>query len=257
MLNWWSYIFGIPTAQNKTYLPNTIRSAPYYFYTATNVNNAPLSVNPNSQDQLAHQSATTTLQRYATNLPSHDDLIQINTVEHANNNALSISSQTAITKRTVMVIYFPGYGGAPRAEVNQLTQELIAYLKEATIYHGYKYAVKFQAKFLGQDGMGYAGVGCTSGSTPDNIHIRLTGVKTDVTVSNYRIEDPAGYGVWANPCNPISNWFIHAQNSNNGQADLYFKPFRDAPDGTIYTITVQYSDGTSQTTSVVGTRVAP
>jgi hypothetical protein len=156
----------------------------------------------------------------------------------------------------VYVIYYPGYGGAPRAAVDVLTTELIGLLKEATVYHGYEYSV-LRGTFLGQDGKSYAGQGCTTGTVADNVHIRLDGLKTDVQATSYRVEDTAGGGLWATPCNPVSNWLLYVIPASPGQADLYFKPFRVAPDGTIYTITIQYSDGTDQSVAVVGTQVQP
>lgn len=113
-----------------------------------------------------------------------------------------------------------------------------------------------QAIFLGQDGGRYAGRQCASGDAPDNVHIHLSGVRTDVRVTSYRIEDRAGGGLWAIPCNPISNWIIFAKPVAD-QVDLFFKPFRDAPDGTEYLITIGYADGTSEQTSVIGKRVKP
>ncbi len=167
-----------------------------------------------------------------------------------------LATQAAVITRTVYVIYYPGYGGTPRADVNVLTAELIGLLKEATVYHGYEYST-FRGTFLGQDGQSYAGQGCATGTVPDNIHIRLDGLKTDVQATSYRVEDSAGGGVWATPCNPASNWLLYVISAVPGQADLYFKPFRVAPDGTLYTITVQYSDGTNQSVVVIGTQVQP
>jgi hypothetical protein len=111
------------------------------------------------------------------------------------------------------------------------------------------------ATFLGQDGGNFAGQLCTTGTTNDNIHIHLTGLRTDRPVS-IRVDDPAG-GVWSTPCDPVSNWQLYFTSNVSNQADIYFKPFRDAPDGTEYTIVVQYSDGGTQTTSVIGRRVKP
>lgn len=167
-----------------------------------------------------------------------------------------LSSQPAITTRKVYVIFYPGYGGSPRAEVNLLTAELIGLLKESTTYHGYSYAT-FRGTFMGQDGKSYAGTGCTTGTVPDNIHIRLNGLKSGVQPVSYRVDDYAGGGVWATPCNPVSNWLLYVTSPSPDQADLYFKPFRYAPDGTIYTVTVQYDDGLSQTVQVIGSAVIP
>jgi hypothetical protein len=111
--------------------------------------------------------------------------------------------------------------------------------------------------FLGQDGQSYAGQRCSTGTVPDNVHIQLNGLKSSTQVISYRVDDFAGGGVWATPCDPVSNWLLYVKSSSSGQADLYFKPFRDAPDGTIYTIWVQYSDGTGQTIEVIGMHVIP
>lgn len=164
------------------------------------------------------------------------------------------NTQTPMTEPVVYVIYYPGYG-TPRADVTDLTNELISLLEKATIYHGYLYDSPLRAVFLGQDGASYAGRDCTVGSVPDNIHIRVTGMYTDVTPISYRIADPVGAGAWANPC--TATWLLHVASSAPGTADLYFKPFRDAPDGTIYTITIHYGDGSIQTSAVAGTRVNP
>jgi hypothetical protein len=111
--------------------------------------------------------------------------------------------------------------------------------------------------FLGQDGRSYAGQRCSAGTVPDNVHFRLDGLKAGVQPTSYRVDDFLGGGVWATPCDPVSNWLLYVTSSSSDQADLYFKPFRDAPDGTTYTVSVQYSDGTSQTIEVVGTHVTP
>lgn len=162
--------------------------------------------------------------------------------------------RSASIEPVVYVIYYPGYG-TPRANVTDLTQELIGFLEKGTIYQGYRYAPPLRASFLGQDGANYAGRDCTKGDVPDNIHIRITGMRTDVQAENYRVEDPVGAGAWASPC--TATWLLHTLSSAPGTADLHFKPFRDAPDGTVYTIAVRYSDGSVQTTAVAGTRVKP
>jgi len=48
----------------------------------------------------------------------------------------------------------------------------------------------------------------------------------------------------------------HARNRYHRNKDEN-SPFREAPDGTIYTVTVQFDDGTSQYGVVVGTHVQP
>lgn len=78
------------------------------------------------------------------------------------------------------------------------------------------------------------------GDAPDNIHIRLSNIRTDVAVIAYRVVDHLG-GIWVWPCNSF-NWMIVPLASAPGQVDLYMKPWRDAPAGTLYTVAVQYSD---------------
>lgn len=89
------------------------------------------------------------------------------------------------------------------------------------------------------------------------MHIHLTGLRTDVEPISYRVDDYAQGGVWANPCDPVSNWMLYIKNVPGGEADPYFKPFRDAPAGTDYMIKVQYTDGQTQTVSVRSSRVKP
>ena len=113
------------------------------------------------------------------------------------------------------------------------------------------------ATFLGQDGGGYAGRLCSSGTSFDNVHIRLAGLRTESEPISFRVEDQAGGGVWATPCDPVSNWFLSVTPVVDNETDLYFKPFRDAPGGTEYTITVVYQDGETQIILVRGSRVAP
>jgi hypothetical protein len=172
--------------------------------------------------------------------------------------SLTVTAAEAVVKPVVFVVNLTAYAanGAPIDDVEVMNAELIAGLKEATIYHGYLYNQYLQATFLGQDGADFAGVGCSAGTAPDNAHIRLTALKTDVTAVSYRVQDDSG-GVWANPCDPVSNWLLHVESNTPGTADVYFKPFRDAPDGTIYTITVAYEDGSGQSVSVVGSQIAP
>lgn len=164
----------------------------------------------------------------------------------------------AVVKPVVFVINLTAYAvnGPPLDGVSTMNAQLIAGLKEATIYHGYIYNPYLQATFLGQDGAGFAGAGCTTGTAPDNAHIQLTGLRMDVTAVSYRVQDDSG-GAWANPCDPVSNWLLHVESGTPGTADVYFKPFRVAPDGTIYIVTVTYADGSVQTTSLVGTKIAP
>jgi hypothetical protein len=113
------------------------------------------------------------------------------------------------------------------------------------------------ATFKGQDGGSYAGRLCSSGTAADNVHIHLAGLRTESQPISYRVEDFTGGGLWATPCDPVSNWFLYAELVVNGETNLYFKPFRNAPDGTEYKITVGYQDGGSEETIVRGTRVKP
>jgi hypothetical protein len=113
------------------------------------------------------------------------------------------------------------------------------------------------ATFMGQDGGGYAGRLCSSGTAFDNVHIHLDGLRTESEPISYRVEDYAGGGLWATPCDPVSNWFLSVEPAVNGETNLYFKPFRDAPSGTEYGITVVYQDGVTQIILVRGSRVKP
>jgi hypothetical protein len=171
----------------------------------------------------------------------------------------TFTAQEAIIKPVVFVINLTAYGvnGAPIDDVETLNNQMIAAAREATIYHGYLFNPYLQAIFLGQDGGSYAGTGCSTGTVPDNVHIHLLGIKTDVAPTSYRVDDPAAGGVWATPCNPVSNWLLYVDGSTPGEADIYFKPFRDAPDGTIYSVTIKYADGSVQTTTIIGSQVGP
>lgn len=233
--NWWSYLFGRPSYQFRVYIPMILLQNSGNVQTTVQLLPS-LAIEP--QAGLA-TGPLQTVSEYAALL-----------------SPTSLASQPAVITRTVYVLYYPGYGGTPRADVNLLTTELIGLLKEATVYHGYEY-LALRGTFLGQDGQSYAGQGCAIGTLPDNVHIRLDGLKTDVQATIFKVEDTAGGGVWATPCNPVSNWLLYVSSSSPGQADLYFKPFRVAPDGTTYTVTVQYSDGTNQSATIIGTLVQP
>lgn len=113
------------------------------------------------------------------------------------------------------------------------------------------------ATFMGQDGGGYAGKLCSSATANDNVHIHLDGLRTESEPISYRVEDYVGGGLWATPCDPVSNWFLYVKPVVNNETDLYFKPFRDAPSGTEYKITVVYQDGGTQIILVRGSRVKP
>lgn len=242
--NWWAYLFGNPTHQFSIYIP-IIMHQNYDSLRTTARCSPSLTAGPKSS--------------FATNPFQKEQLLPSNTldVKHvAILSPTSLANQPAVTTRTAYVLYYPGYGGTPRADVGILTTELIGLLKEATVYHGYEYS-QLRGTFLGQDGKSYAGQGCTTGTVPDNVHIRLEGLKSGVQAIRYRVEDSAGGGVWATPCNPISNWLLYVISSSPGQVDMYFKPFRIAPEGTIYTVTVEYNDGTRQSVAVIGTLVQP
>jgi len=112
-----------------------------------------------------------------------------------------------------------------------------------------------QASFIGQDGGDYAGKQCSSGTTQDNIHIHLSGLRTDLEPLSFRVDEPARGGVWATPCDPVSNWFLYVRPVRHGATELYFKPFRDAPAGAEYKISITYPDGTQQIRSIEGKEV--
>jgi hypothetical protein len=116
---------------------------------------------------------------------------------------------------------------------------------------------RLRATFVGQDGGSYAGRLCSTGTAADNVHIRLAGLRTEAEVVSYQVDDWAAGGVWAMPCDPVSNWLLHVEPISATEIDLFFKPFRDAPDNTEYMVTVQYSDGQTHKVSVLGTRVRP
>jgi hypothetical protein len=113
------------------------------------------------------------------------------------------------------------------------------------------------AIFWGQDGGRYAGRLCSTGTAADNVHIHLTGLRTEAEAVGFRVDDFAAGGVWATPCDPISNWQLHVESPTAAEVDLYFKPFRDAPAGTEYLVTVRYSDGETHQVSVRGGAVRP
>ena len=120
-----------------------------------------------------------------------------------------------------------------------------------------KETATLKAEFIGQDGGNYAGKLCSSGTKSDNVHIRLSGIRTDREPVAFRVDDYAKGGVWATPCDPVSNWFLYVKPVVNGKTEVYFKPFRDAPVGTEYKVTVTYDDGTTQMTIIDGKRVKP
>ena len=91
----------------------------------------------------------------------------------------------------------------------------------------------------------------------DNVHIHLVGLRVGAEPIGYRVDEPAKGGVWATPCDPVSNWLLYVIRISPDESDLYFKPFRDAPNETQYLISVSYSDGQKQTVSVLGSRVKP
>ncbi len=113
------------------------------------------------------------------------------------------------------------------------------------------------ATFIGQDGKDYAGKLCSAGTKPDNVHIHLSGIRSDREPVAFRVEDTTGGGLWATPCDPVSNWFLYVTPATEGEADIYFKPFREAPEGTEYKITVSYDDGVAQMAVIEGSSVKP
>ena len=90
------------------------------------------------------------------------------------------------------------------------------------------------------------------GTVNDNVHIHLSGINESSAITNIRVSERDAAGVWANPCVPGSTWMTHVEISVSGERDLYFKPYRYAPAGTVYEILVEYADGSSQTTTVGG-----
>lgn len=113
---------------------------------------------------------------------------------------------------------------------------------------------ELQAEFLGQDGHGYVGPDCRLDPTPDNIHIRVRGVPTEAALTSYQVDDPRGHGRWVYPCNSF-NWWLHATSDVPGTVDLFVKPHRDAPDGTPYSVTLRYADGSANRVEVNGSQV--
>ena len=116
---------------------------------------------------------------------------------------------------------------------------------------------EFTVEFLGQDGGDYAGQLCSAGNTDDNVHFHLSGLPDDMQPSSYLVEDVDHGGLWATPCDPVSNWFLYARPVKQGETDVYFKPFRDAPAGTKYKVTVAYASGTTLVMEIEGARVKP
>ncbi len=235
--NWWSYLFGVPSPKFQVYLPVIVASQTRF--SVATIQPSRLTAEPKAE--------------YAT-APGMEPVAPDGSKPGGLHSPIASAAASALTTRTVYVIYYPGYGGTPRIDINLQNNELIGLLKEATIYHGYNYD-PFRGTFLGQDGQSYAGENCTAGNRPDNIHIHLDGIRTDVQAIRYQVEDGVGGGLWVTPC--TSNWLLHVITNTMGQADLYFKPFRDAPDGTSYLVTIGYSDGSSRSINVIGSRVQP
>lgn len=160
------------------------------------------------------------------------------------------ASLPAIRRPVVFVLAFPGYG-RPRAGFDLLTEELIELLKQGSTYHGYQQQ-RLQATFLGQDGASFAGAGCQAGGYPNNVHLRLSGLRPGLKIKRLRVEDPAGGGSWSTPCDPVSDWQLHAEFTSAVSADLYFKPIRNAPAGARYTVSVEYENGYREQVSLPG-----
>ena len=80
------------------------------------------------------------------------------------------------------------------------------------------------AAFLGQDGNSVAGRLCASGTAKDNVHIHLSGLLTSAEPVSFRIEDYSGGGLWATPCDPVSNWFLYVELVKDNETNLFFKP---------------------------------
>lgn len=154
-------------------------------------------------------------------------------------------------------LYFKPFRNAPGGTEYTIMIEYSDGIAQIARVAGSQVELAIKATFLGQDGGSYAGQQCTTGTTADNVHIRLDGLRTDSQIVSWRVEDRTAGGVWATPCNPVSNWLLFVTSSSPGQADLFFKPFRDAPTGTVYTIYAHYSDGTTEITTVTGSQVKP
>lgn len=153
-------------------------------------------------------------------------------------------------------LYFKPYRNAPDNTQYVITIQYEDGTQEHVSVIGSQVTIVLSASFLGQDGGSFAGRLCATGTTNDNVHIHLNGLRIDQPTA-IKVEDRQGGGVWATPCDPVSNWLLYYTSKSSNQADIYIKPFRDAPDNTMYTITVRYSDGWTQTVSVVGWRVQP
>lgn len=159
---------------------------------------------------------------------------------------------SAVTKKTVFVINFADYG-TPLKDVDRQNDDVISALRDATVYHGYLHYPLPAAHFVGQDGGAYAGVMCSPGTIGDNLHIRLSGLRTDHQPVRFVLLDSAGGGRWEQPC--TATWMLYVQSDGPGRADLYAKPYRSAPDGTLYTIQVYYDDGSVDTLVARGREV--
>lgn len=153
--------------------------------------------------------------------------------------------------------YFKPFRNAPEGTEYTILVEYSDGIAQIARVVGSQVELATKAIFLGQDGGNYAGQQCTTGTTADNVHIHLEGLRIDSQIVSWRVEDRTAGGVWATPCNPVSNWLLFVISRSPDQADLFFKPFRDAPDGTVYTIYAQYSDGTTEIITVTGSRVKP
>lgn len=161
-------------------------------------------------------------------------------------------------KPVVLVIHLKAYeeNGGAISPVEDQVNEIIQQFRDATTYHGYLFAPEpLKATFIGQDGADFAGKDCNPGDKNDNIHIQLTHVKDNVT--SITVLDPAGGGRWTKPCEPGSSWIVHTEEGAEGVLDVYIKPFRVAPNGTEYRITVEYEEALSETVTILGTAVSP
>jgi hypothetical protein len=168
--------------------------------------------------------------------------------------------QSALMTKKLLVVILAGYGSLPvdgQARVEQFNTEAMALVRRASTYHGYLYETRLSADFLGQDGANYSGSGCSTGGSVIDAHIRISGLRTDATPIRFRVDDVTHAGVWATPCDPVTNWQLSVRNVSNGSADLYFEPFVNAPAGTLYRVEVGYADGNSRSTIVLGSAISP
>jgi len=107
---------------------------------------------------------------------------------------------------------------------------------------------------LGQDREDYAVSGCSDGTLgskghTDN-HIRISGVKNLDRLSQVDITYDGAR--WHDPCEGGRGWQIVVQRSGKEQLDLYFESATTQSVSILYTITLQYTNGTEDRFTVTG-----